>query len=253
MFRLGSNKPSFSVAKTIKYTRGSESATNMQTVEASGGVSLRKKSEAAGVSLKKKNMDGVRAQVVLVIDHSGSMRGDYASGKVQELVERVLAFGLQVDVDGTIPVIPFDNRVHKTIDVTMTNYQNIVQNEIYKPGQMGGTEYEGPLKEVRELAKKTDDPIFLCFLTDGDPWNHDAATQLVCDLSRYPVFIKFLSLRDVPYLQMLDDLGNDKRLLDNVDTKVFTNLNMDDEAFADAMVDEWDSWTVAARNAGILE
>jgi uncharacterized protein YegL len=244
----------FTVARSVPLVRdvNGAPAVSLDKVEQTAGVSLRKKSETAGVSLKKHNVAGVRAQVVLLIDHSGSMSYDYQNNKVQELTERALAFGLQLDADGEIPVIPFDSRVWPTVDVTMANYKDIVAKKIYRPNEMGGTEFDGPLKEVRKLAEKTDAPIFCCILTDGNPWNQAAATSLVCDLARYPVFIKFMALRDVPYLQMLDDLGDDKRLLDNVDTKTFSNLDMSDEEFADAMSDEFAGWIELAIKAGIL-
>jgi uncharacterized protein YegL len=256
MFGMNRNNGAtkFTVAKTVPLVKDASgaSAVSLDKVETTGGVDLRKKVENAGASLKKHNVAGMRAQFVMLLDHSGSMSGDYRSGAVQTLVDRALAFGLQIDVDGSIPVIPFDSVVHNTVDVNMSNYQNIVQQSIYKPNQMGGTDFDGPLEVVRKLAEKTDAPIFCCVVTDGDPWDKAAATRLVCDLARYPVFIKFMALRDVPYLNMLDDLGDDKRLLDNVDTKSFRDLNMSDEAFGDAMADEWAGWIDLATKAGIL-
>lgn len=243
------------VAKSVKLVKDANGApaVDLGKVEQQGGVSLRKKSESAGVSLKKKNIAGIRAQVVVLLDHSGSMTNDYDNGKVQELTERALGFGLQVDVDGSIPIYAFDDKLYKPVDVTMQNYQGIVQQSIYKPYDMGGTKLARPLETVRDLAKNTDAPIFLCVVTDGNPWDASETTKLVCDLARYPVFIKFLAIRDVPYLRTLDDLGDDKRLLDNVDAKFFKDLsNVTDEAFADAMVDEWDTWVDAAKAAGIL-
>lgn len=253
MFGLRNNKK-FTVAKSVKLVKeqSGASAVSLDKIEASGGISLRKTSENIGISLKKHNVAGIRAQVVLVLDHSGSMSYNYRNGKVQQLVERTLAFGLQVDTDGTIPVIPFDNRVWPTVDVTMANYKDIVDQSIWKPSQMGGTDYDGPLEAVRKIAETTDAPVFCCFVTDGDPWNKQRATEMVCDSARYPVFIKFMALGDVPYLDMLDDLGDDKRLLDNVDAKNFRDLDMSDEEFADSMADEWAGWIEKAKSHGIL-
>lgn len=257
MFGIGRNNSGatkFTVAKTVALVKDANGApaVSADKIEAAGGVSLSKKSQNIGVSLKKHNVAGIRAQMVVLLDHSGSMSYDYQTGKVQELVERALAFGLQIDVDGEIPVIPFDDKVYKTVDVNASNYQNIVQDKIYRPRDMGGTKLEAPLEAVRKLAEKTDAPIFCCIVTDGDPWDKPQTTSLICDLARYPVFIKFMALRDVPYLNMLDDLGDDKRLLDNVDAKSFGDLNMTDEQFGDAMADEWASWIDLATKAGIL-
>lgn len=254
MFGIGNKNKSFTVAKSVKLVKDQAGtpAVSLDKIESTGGISLRKTSESIGVSLKKHNVAGIRAQVVLVLDHSGSMNFNYSNGKVQKLVERTLAFGLQVDVDGEIPVIPFDNRVWPTVNVNMSNYKDIVNQSVWKPSQMGGTEYDGPLEAVRKLAETTDAPIFCCFVTDGDPWDKPRSTQMVCDSARYPIFIKFMALGSVPYLDMLDDLGDDKRLLDNVDAKNFQNLDMSDEEFAEAMAEEWVGWIENAKSHGIL-
>jgi hypothetical protein len=42
-------------------------------------------------------------------------------------------------------------------------------------------------------------------------------------------------------------------LLDNVDAKTIRNPGaISDDAFAEAMTDEWDSWLRAARLAGVI-
>jgi hypothetical protein len=256
MFGFGNNSNSVNrtVAHTAKLVQDPNGtpAVSLDKVESTGGLSLRKKSESVGISLKKHNVAGIRAQVVLLLDHSGSMATNYGNGKVQALVERALAFGLQIDIDGTIPVIPFDHRTHPSVDVTMENYKDIVREKLYKPNDMGGTDFAGPLEAVRKLAERTDAPLFCCFVTDGDPWDKSAATRIICDLARYPVFVKFMALGNVPYLDMLDDLGDDKRLLDNVDAKNFANLDMTDEEFGDAMADEWAGWIKLALKEGVL-
>lgn len=228
-------------------------ANNLQAIEDAGGVNLRKKTEAVTVSLRKRNMSGIRAQVMVILDHSGSMSSDYRSGKVQDLVDRFLAFGLAVDVDGEIPVVPFDSRVKPTVDVNMNNYQGVVERDIYKPRDMGGTNLTAALEVVLKEAKKTDTPLFVTIVTDGEPNDRTSAKKLVVELANYPVFIKFLAVQRVNFLRELDDLSDNDRLLDNVDTKEYTDLNsVTDEQFADDMADEWDSWVEAALKAGTL-
>lgn len=253
---FSSSQNQFSVKKTVKYFKNVNGtpAVSLDKVETEGGVSLKKKAEAVYISLQKRNIAGIRAQVVLVLDHSGSMYGDYQNGKVQEITERFLAFGLNVDVDGTIPVIPFDSSVKPTVDVTMSNYSDVVNRSIFKPSQMGSTDLAAALKEVKKIVESSDTPVYVGIVTDGEPNSRSTATELVKDLSQYPVFLKFLAIQKVNYLQDLDDMSDSERLLDNVDSKYFPNVsNVSDEEFADAMADEWDSWTTAAKNAGILE
>lgn len=224
--------------------------------------SLVKRAEKAGISLSKRGLDGVRAQAVMILDHSGSMYGDYANGTVQTMVERALGFALQIDVDGTVPVIPFDYGVRPTVEVTVDNYVGVVDREIWKKHEMGSTNLTDALQTLKAMAKITDAPIFAIVICDGSPNSKGTATKVVCELAEYPVFLKFLAIKPVDYLQELDDLPSGKgglfrrggvRLLDNVDAKFIPDpAGMSDLAFADAMTDEWDSWIKAATAAGIL-
>jgi vWA found in TerF C terminus len=218
-----------------------------------GSVNLVKRAQKAGISLAKRDLAGIRAQAVLVLDHSGSMRSDYRDGTVQTLVERALGFALQIDVDGTIPVIAFDSRVWPAVDVTVDNYQGVVDREVWHRKAMGTTNLAAALDEVEKIAVNSDGPVFAVVVTDGAPNSRPAATRAVCRLASYPVFVKFLAIRPVDYLQTLDDLDGSKRLLDNVDAKFLPDPGgMSDLAFADAMVDEWDTWIAAATAAGVL-
>jgi hypothetical protein len=213
---------------------------------------LKPKSDAVGVALAKKGMHGVRAEAVMLLDYSGSMYSDYQSGAVQTLVERFLAFALQIDADGKIPVVPFASRRLNTINVDVNNYQGVVNRELVNKHQMGSTNLAHALEEVLNIARTTDSPLYVGVVTDGNPDDYQETTKKVCQLANYPVFIKFLALRDVPYLQELDDLNSSYRLVDNVDTKTFPSLAITDEQFAEAMADEWDTWVDAAQQAGLL-
>ncbi len=83
------------------------------------------------------------------------------------------------------------------------------------------------------------------------------ATKLVIELARYPVQITFLAIREVDYLEELDDLEErrpGKRPLDNVDAKFFDGTDcprladITDPQFADAMAE----WVAEATAKGVL-
>ncbi len=230
-------------------------AVNLAKVRESGHVDLAKRADKAGLALSRRGLGGIRAQAMLILDHSGSMRADYKSGAVQTLVERALGFALQIDIDGTVPVIPFDTAVLPTVNVTVDNYSGVVDREI-NVGWMGTTNLADALALVLAEAERATEPIFCIVVADGGPDSKRATTKVVCDLSRYPVFLKLLAIRPVEYFQTLDDLDGTKRLLDNVDTKSSTEaldlLTCTDLEFAEAMADEWDTWVAAATAAGVL-
>lgn len=250
-------------ANPVQVRKDPRGAPAVDLNKVAGHPVLKQAAESVGVSLRKRNLAGMRGRVVVVLDHSGSMSKDYRDGLVQQLLMRTLAFGLQIDTDGTVEVIPFDSRVWPTVEVSTANYQSVVQHSIWQPNRMGLTKLAEALEAVRTLAEKTEEPIVCVVITDGNPYDGRSearckaeATQVVCDLARYPVFIKFLALRSVPYLQELDNLERSRpgaRLLDNVDTKTIADPGaISDAAFAEDMADEWDSWLIAAAAAGVV-
>ncbi|GLY08288.1 VWA domain-containing protein [Actinoplanes sp. NBRC 101535] len=238
---------------TLIKDRAGTPAVDLTKLRRDGHIDLAKRADTAGIALQKRGLAGIRAQVVLVLDHSASMHTDYRHGHVQTLVERVLAFAMQVDVDGLVPVIPFDTHVRPDVATTVHTYPGVVDREIWHPQGMGSTNLTAALHTVQTLAADTDQPLLAAIVTDGDPNNKQTATRAVAELSRYPVFLKILAIRDVPYLAQLDDMRADLRLVDNVDTKTFPQpATITDLQFADAMADEWPTWITAATRAGVL-
>ena len=118
------------------------------------------------------------------------------------------------------------------------------------------------MREVKEAKK----PIILIIVTDGSPNDEYTALERFIELANYPVWIKCLAIREVPFLVQVDDLEETnpgRRLLDNVDAKYFdgkTNREghlptidqVTDEAFSAAMLDEFADWVEAATTAGLL-
>jgi hypothetical protein len=238
-------------ARPITLVKGSGPAVGLDTV-VKAGVSLAKKYDAAGASLSKAGLLGIRAEAVLVLDHSLSMKSGYRSGMVQTLVDRALGFALQVDGDGRIPVVPFDTRLWPTVEVTLNNYAAVVDREIFRPHQMGGTYLGQALDQIVGMAKTATSPLFVTIVTDDDPSDRPAVVSRLKELRRYAVFIKVLTLVPAPFWSSMDDLEV-PGLIDNLDAKQITDpAGMPDSVFTDIMVDEWPSWVQAATTAGIL-
>jgi hypothetical protein len=240
-------------------------AVNLSKVREAGHVDLVKRAEKAGISLSKRNLGGLRGAVRLYVDHSGSMEfpnaRDYSNGNVQRLVERALGYAFQLDSDGKIPVIAFDSKLWPEVVVDQSNYQGIVEASIWHPREMRGTKFVPVLEDLLNEAQTTTEPIFAIIVTDGSPNDRRQATKLVIELSRYPVQVKFLAIREVDYLEELDDLEEHHpgaRLLDNVDAKFFNGVDcpvlsdITDLQFADAMADEIDTWVRDATAKGVL-
>lgn len=253
---FGTNKPT--AQRTVSLTKDPTGAPAMDLTKVRDtNPDLAKSADKVGFALSTKGLSGIRAKVVALLDHSGSMAREYRSGAVQELFKRIMGLGLQIDDDGEIPVIPFDDRVRPTFNLNQTNFTTAV-DAVWDQHDMGTTNLADALRVVLDMAKTTDEPIFLVVLTDGSPDSKAKATAMVCEMAQYPVFIKFMALKEVDYLSELDDLDDSKRLLDNVDAKPEKDSGLDlltcnDAQFAAALVDEWDTWIAAATAAGVLK
>lgn len=243
----------------VRLVRASEygSAIDLAKVRDAGHINLAKAGDAALAALARRGLLGIRAEALVVLDHSRSMWADYDNGGVATLTTRTLGFTLPFDADGKVPVIPFDSRVHLPVNATMANHATVVRDQIWRPNHMGSTNLAGALEKVRDIAATTKVPLYVAVLTDGEPDDERTTTKVVCDLARYPVFLKILALRPVDYLSELDKLGDSKRLLDNCNAKPdrgsdLNLLSCTDEQFQEALADEWDLWIDRALKAGVL-
>jgi len=262
MFGMPGNKITVAHSAPLIYRPNvDESAIDLEALEKTGHEGLAKNARAAGISLKKAGQNGVKADGVLIVDHSGSMANEYSSGAVQRMAERYLGFVLQIDVDGQVPVIGFDGDIYEGITASVSNYRGIIERELRLGGRrrMGGTDLRQPLKALIKLGKKAKAPIHAAILSDGDNSNRrydDETLDLFWETSRYPIFIKPIVVRHVELFDYVDRYTGPKRLLDNINTQRSTYqrdlLACSEAEFADAMLVEWASWTQAALAAGVL-
>src|SRR3982074_1448842 len=173
--------------------------------------------KSARVSLDKHRLDGVRAAVYLVIDHSGSMYRYFKDGSVQALAERVLALAAHFDDDGTVPVIFFDTTARQPVDISVYDYAGSIDRIKASAGRMGGTDYAAAMRAVIDLHKGPG-PAFVVFQTDGAPSSRRETTEVLCAAARLPIFWQFIGFGDdeFAFLRRLDELPVPaKRVVDN--------------------------------------
>src|SRR4051812_40233248 len=106
-------------------------------------INLTKK---AGIVLEKKNLVGVQAEIVLAIDCSGSMNSLYRNGTVQELVERLLGVGMNMDANKEIDIFQFNDGYKYVGVATEKNHADFVKKN--KMTVSGGTKYAPVMKAV---------------------------------------------------------------------------------------------------------
>lgn len=215
-----------------------------------GLVDLTKK---AAVSLQKNGLEGLRAAVYLVLDHSGSMADFYADGSVQRLAEQTLALSANLDDDGTVPMVFFHHAVDRTVDVRLDNYAGIVDRE-HRRAQWGGTNYAPAMHYVADEHRRSgaNCPALVVFQTDGAPGDQMATEQTLRELSNEPVFFATVGFGpSIHFLERLDDLTGRR-----VDNASFFHARdphaVSDEALYDGLTSEFAQWLTAARTAGIV-
>jgi hypothetical protein len=218
--------------------------------QAPGLVSLAK---TAAVSLEKNGLDGQRAAVQLVLDHSGSMAPYYANGSVQRLAEQALGLSANLDDDGSVPLIYFGSRAEQHDDARLDNYAGII-DRTHQAVRWGSTDYvagmNAAITEYRNSGAT--DPGLVIFQTDGEPNSRKAVERALREASKLPIFWAFVGFGGrVEFLEKLDDLGG--RAVDNASFFHARDPHrVSDADLYDGITAEFAGWLTAARAAGIL-
>ncbi|WP_246192542.1 VWA domain-containing protein [Kitasatospora atroaurantiaca] len=232
------------------------SLTKLQA-EAPALVSLYKQ---AAVSLSKSGLDGRRAAVYLVLDHSASMSRLYRNGAVQRLAEQSLALSANLDDDGTVPVVLFNDRSYSAQDVEISEHRGAVERVRKACGaKFGGTNFAPAMRTVLEhyQACGATDPAFVIFQTDGAAADRRNVRKLLQESSGLPVFWQFVGFGE-PDARMFSFL----RTLDSLDGRTVGNTGFcatgkNPTALSDAdlyarLLSSYPAWITAARAAGII-
>lgn len=221
-------------------------------------------SKKAAVSLKKHGLEEHRAKVALCLDISISMSQLYSSGLIQSFVEKILALGCRLDDDGAIDIFLFGEEGHQPNPVTYQDFNGYVSRIIKKHPLEPDTRYSTAIEMVRNHYTKykyersepcqLDVPVYVMFLTDGQPSDKAASTRALKNASFEPIFWQFMGVgrTDFSYLEKLDDLSG--RFVDNADFFSVNSLTQyNDEQLYEQLINEYPAWLKAATAKGLLK
>ncbi|HFK1435077.1 TPA: VWA domain-containing protein [Bacillus cereus] len=232
-------------------------------------IDLNKKAQ---VVLEKKAIFGEKAQVVFITDISVSMGSLYRNGTMQELTDRTLGIGMNLDIDKSIDMFAFGRHAHEIGSVTEGNHQGFVDNVLLQKTSLESSTYYAEVMDMvvrrygqpvkkgllsRIMGSKNTEkptiPTLVFFITDGDNFDKKEAEDIIRKSSIQPIFWQFVGIggANFEFLRKLDDMSG--RFLDNAD---FFNINdlrrISDEEFMDRVLNEFPQWIKKARAKGVL-
>lgn len=252
-------------------------------------IELQKRAEEVKKIILEKKVDPISVNMKLIVDKSGSMSDLFEDGFVQDLCERILAVGMNLDVNKSIEVFAFNNYGDEVGTANENNYKGFMRK--VKAG--GGTNYspvmsmvwkgyqtirettvekkQGLLKKMfgiksTETKKEYVDvpsaisetiPTYVVMVTDGDNFDTEATERIIKASSGQPIFWQFIGLKTdsstkFEFLKKLDTMSG--RVIDNANFfEVEPVEDMTDDMLYRKLLTEFPDWVKLAKNAGILK
>lgn len=218
----------------------------MEKVNLSKEESLRRidlrKSEVSKICLDKPILSNTKSRVALVLDYSGSMSGLYDNGSVQELIEKILPLAMNFDDNGEMELWIFEDGFHRLDNITLENYYRYVDECILPKYNMGCTQFAPVMSDIKSryiIEEPQNLPNYVIFITDGENSDTDKTTEMLKDLSKYPIFFQFVGIGNCrfEYLQSLDDMKG--RYVDNADFFAIKDIN---KITYEQLLNEYPQW-----------
>lgn len=260
------------LAKVIQHFGGDveNEATEPLPIDATAKVSLEKVildnapklvnlAKKATVSLEKRQLQQLTAKVALVLDATGSMNRQYKDGHVQEVINRLLPLAVSFDDDQALDCWAFGERAVYLGEVGLNNYADFITTAKggWRNWPLGARVNNEALvmKKAVEFYKKEglNVPIYVLFISDGGVHDARGITDIMTKAAKLPIFWQFLGLsgRNYGVLKKLDEMTG--RVVDNCSFFEVDELDdISEQGLYDAMLNEFPSWLITAKQANIL-
>jgi hypothetical protein len=206
--------------------------------------------KTAAISLVKNNLTTVKANVVIVLDASGSMTSQYGSGAVQGVLDRVVPLATHFDPDGILECHAFACKTRQMPSITLTTIADYVKNvSLSRAGSGVGIGFSNDEPKVihEVIANHKNEtnglPTYVIFISDGGVYKDAEITKLIRQASTENIFWQFVGLGGSNYgiLEHLDTMSG--RAVDNCNFFEVDSLSsITDEQLYDKLLTEFPNW-----------
>ena len=210
----------------------------------------------AVISLEKKNALDITAQVVLVLDRSGSMDNQYINGKVQKVIDKVLPLALLFDDNGSLESWAFASSYKQLKDATVENIKDyiITINNGWNHWGVGILNNEPKImEELCQKHRKSSLPVYIIFISDGGIYKDKKIEEIIKKAAKSPIFWQFIGIGGSNYgiLEKLDDMEG--RYIDNANFFALDDIDsISDEGLYNRLMNEFPKWLKEAKQKNIL-
>lgn len=210
-------------------------------------------------TIKQISNTNQKAQVIVALDLSYSMSNILKNGVLEETFNRLLPLAMQFDDDGSLDVIPFNDKAYADEKPFTQENKNRYLKELLFKHYLGESSYTPVIQKIADKysnAGKSEPPVYVLFITDGDCKDENQAEAAIRQTENKAIFWQFIGVHEklsrFGFLNKLDTMSN--RTIDNVNFLHIPDIEkMKDPDLYKALLKEFPQWINAAKQNGILK
>lgn len=190
-------EPPASLPQQSRSARGSSAASNggqlsLSKVEAQAPA-LIATTRQASQALERSGAAHRRAAVYLILDHDWAAKELYESFAVQAFAERVLALSVNLDDDGTVPVIFSSGKEPFMEEIRLDNYRGLI-GQLHTQVDWGWGDVASAMRTAvhHYQESRATDPAFVIVHVGDEPWDKSEFRSLLQNTANLGVFWLFV-------------------------------------------------------------